>query len=74
MDQTRAEELVRRLATPLRVTELYWPTHPVVLRGMDGLAAGATEALQAARTVIGWANTCARWSKPWILSRSPSTR
>ncbi len=52
MDQTRAEELVRRLATALRGTELYSPTHPLVQRGIDGLAAAATEALQAAPTVV----------------------
>src|SRR5580765_4643566 len=52
MDQTKAEELVRRLATALRGTELYSPTHPLVQRGIDGLAAAATEALQAAPNVI----------------------
>jgi putative nucleotidyltransferase with HDIG domain len=52
MDQTRAEELVRRLATALRGTELYSPTHPLVQRGIDGLTAAATEALQAAPTVV----------------------
>src|SRR4029453_9751527 len=52
MDQTRAEELVRRLATALRGTELYSPTHPLVQRGIDGGAAAATEALQAAPTVV----------------------
>src|SRR5262245_12609846 len=52
MDQTRAEELVRRLATALRGTELHSPTHPLVQRGIDGLAAAATEALKAAPTVV----------------------
>ena len=52
MDQTKAEELVRRLATALRGTELYSPTHPLVQRGIDGLAAAATEALQAAPSVV----------------------
>jgi len=52
MDQTKAEELVRRMATALRGTELYSPTHPLVLRGIDGLAAAATEALQAAPSVV----------------------
>ena len=52
MDQTRAEDLVRRLAAALRGTELYSPTHPLVQRGIDALAAAATEALQAAPTVV----------------------
>jgi len=51
MDQTRAEELVRRLAAAFRGTELYSPTHPLVQRGIDGLAATAVEALQAAPSV-----------------------
>src|ERR1044072_1451581 len=52
MDQTKAEDLVRRLATALRGTDLYSPTHPLVQRGIDGLAAAATEALQAAPSVV----------------------
>ena len=52
MDQTGAEELVRRLATALRGTELYSPTHPLVQRGIDGLAAAASEALKAAPSVV----------------------
>jgi hypothetical protein len=44
MDQTRAEELVRRMATALRGTELYSPTHSLVQRAIDGLTAAATEA------------------------------
>jgi len=52
MDQTKAEELVRRLATALRGTDLYSPTHPLVQRGIDGLAAAATEALQSAPSVV----------------------
>ena len=51
MDQTRAEELVRRLAAAFRGTELYSPTHPLVQRGIDGLTATAVEALQAAPSV-----------------------
>src|SRR5206468_1684092 len=38
--------------TALRGTELYSATHPLVQRGIDGLAAAATEALQAAPTVV----------------------
>jgi putative nucleotidyltransferase with HDIG domain len=52
MDQTRGEQLVRRMATALRGTELYSATHLLVQRGIDGLAAAATEALQAAPTVV----------------------
>jgi len=52
MDQTKAEELVRRLATALRGTELYSPTHPLVQRGIDGLAAATTEGLQAAPSIV----------------------
>jgi putative nucleotidyltransferase with HDIG domain len=52
MDQTKAEDLVRRLATALRGTDLYSPTHPLVQRGIDGLTAAATEALQAAPSVV----------------------
>ena len=52
MDQTKAEDLVRRLATALRGTDLYSSTHPLVQRGIDGLATAATDALQAAPTVV----------------------
>jgi putative nucleotidyltransferase with HDIG domain len=52
MDQIKAEDLVRRLATAVRGTDLYSPTHPLVQRGIDGLAAAATDALQAAPTVV----------------------
>ena len=52
MDPKKAEELVRRLATALRGTDLYSPTHPLVQRGIDGLAAAATDALQAAPSVV----------------------
>ena len=52
MDQNKAEELVRRLATALRGTDLYSPAHPLVQRGIDGLASAASEALQAAPSVV----------------------
>jgi putative nucleotidyltransferase with HDIG domain len=52
MDPKKAEELVRRLATALRGTDLYSPTHPLVQRGIDGLAAAATDALQAAPSIV----------------------
>jgi putative nucleotidyltransferase with HDIG domain len=52
MDQPKAEDLVRRLATALRGTDLYSPTHPLVQRGIDGLAAAAIDALQAAPSVV----------------------
>ena len=52
MDQIKAEDLVRRLATAVRGTDLYSSTHPLVQRGIDGLAAAATDALQAAPSVV----------------------
>src|SRR6195256_3115371 len=52
MDQTKAEDLVRRLATALRGTDLYSPTRRLVQRGTDGIATAATEALQAAPSVV----------------------
>ena len=52
MDQIKAEDLVRRLATAVRGTDLYSPTHPLVQRGIDGVAAAATDALQAAPSVV----------------------
>jgi putative nucleotidyltransferase with HDIG domain len=52
MDQIKAEDLVRRLATAVRGTDLYSPAHPLVQRGIDGLAAAATDALQAAPSVV----------------------
>ena len=52
MDQAKAEELVRRLATALRGTELYSPTHPLVQRGIDDLVGRGAEALQAAPSVV----------------------
>jgi putative nucleotidyltransferase with HDIG domain len=52
MDQIKAEDLVRRLATAVRGTDLYSATHPLVQRGIDGLAAAATDALQAAPSVV----------------------
>ena len=52
MEQHKAEELVRRLAAALRGAELYAPTHPLVLRGIDALSAAALDALQAAPSVV----------------------
>jgi putative nucleotidyltransferase with HDIG domain len=40
------------MAAALRGIELYAPTHPLVQRGIDALTAAATEALQAAPTVV----------------------
>ena len=52
MDVKRSEELIRRLASALRGTELYSPTHPLVQRGVDAFTAAATEGLQAAATIV----------------------
>jgi putative nucleotidyltransferase with HDIG domain len=52
MEQQKAEELTRRLAAALRGTELYSPAHPLVQRGIDALAAAATERLQAAPAIV----------------------
>jgi putative nucleotidyltransferase with HDIG domain len=52
MDQTRGEELIRRLATALRGAELYSSAHPLVQRGIDAFMAPATEALRAAPSVV----------------------
>ncbi len=49
------EELVRRLAAGLRVTELYSPAHPLVQRGAAGFAAVCQQHLQDdASLVIGF--------------------
>src|SRR5262249_29763748 len=52
MELQKAEELTRRLAAALRGTELYSPAHPLVQRGIDALAAAATERLQAAPAIV----------------------
>ena len=52
MDQKKAEELIRRLASALRGTELYSPNHPLVQRGIDGFMAAATESLHASPTIV----------------------
>src|SRR5262245_1403236 len=52
MDSQRAEDIVRRLAAALRGAELYAPNHPLVLRSVDTLAAGALQALQASPSVV----------------------
>jgi putative nucleotidyltransferase with HDIG domain len=52
MDQKHSEELVRRLAAALRGIELYSPTHPLVLRGIEALGTSITEALHSAPTVV----------------------
>ena len=52
MDPKRAEELVRRLAAALRATDLYSPNHPLVLRGVDGLTAAASDALRSESSVV----------------------
>jgi putative nucleotidyltransferase with HDIG domain len=52
MDVKRSEELIRRLASALRGTELYSPTHPLVQRGVDAFTAAATEGLQEAPSIV----------------------
>jgi putative nucleotidyltransferase with HDIG domain len=52
MEQRKAEELVRRLATALRGTDLYAPTHPLVQRGIEALGSAAVEALQSAPRIV----------------------
>jgi putative nucleotidyltransferase with HDIG domain len=52
MDQKKSEELIRRLAAALRGTELYSPTHPLVLRGIDAFTTAATEGLRAAPSIV----------------------
>ena len=52
MEQSKAEELVRRLAAALRGTELYSPAHPIVQRGIDALGAPILEALGNAPAVV----------------------
>ena len=39
MEQAKAEDLVRRIATAVRGADLYSPTHPLVQRGIDNLVA-----------------------------------
>jgi len=52
MDESKAEELARRLAAALRGSELYSPTHPLVRRGVEALTSAATEALRSAPAVV----------------------
>ena len=52
MDQAKAEDLVRRIATAVRGADLYSPTHPLVQRGIDNLVASTQEALQRSASII----------------------
>jgi putative nucleotidyltransferase with HDIG domain len=52
LDQKKAEELIRRLAAAMRGTDLYSPAHPLVQRGIDALAAAATESLQTSPSIV----------------------
>jgi putative nucleotidyltransferase with HDIG domain len=52
LDQKQSEDLIRRLATALRGTDLYAPTHPVVLRGLDAFTGAAAEALQLTPSIV----------------------
>ena len=52
MDESKAEELARRLATALRGSELYSPTHPLVQRGVEAVMSAATDALRSIPAVV----------------------
>jgi putative nucleotidyltransferase with HDIG domain len=52
MDQAKAEDLVRRIASAVRGADLYSPTHPLVQRGIDNLVASTQQALQHAPSII----------------------
>jgi putative nucleotidyltransferase with HDIG domain len=52
MDQAKAEELVRRIATAVRGSDLYSPNHPLVQRGIDNLVTSAQAALQPAQSIV----------------------
>ena len=52
MEQAKAEDLVRRIATAVRGADLYSPTHPLVQRGIDNLVASTQEALQRSASII----------------------
>jgi putative nucleotidyltransferase with HDIG domain len=52
MDQAKAEDLVRRIATAVRGADLYSPSHPLVQRGIDNLVAAMQQALQNVPSII----------------------
>lgn len=52
MTEQQAEALARRLAAALRGTELYSPTHPLVLRGIDALTDAVTDALRESPAIV----------------------
>ena len=52
MDQKKAEELIRRLATAIRGSALYSPAHPLVQRGIDAFTSAATEGLRTAPSIV----------------------
>jgi putative nucleotidyltransferase with HDIG domain len=52
MEQAKAEDLVRRIASAVRGADLYSPTHPLVQRGIDNLVASTQEALQRSPSII----------------------
>jgi putative nucleotidyltransferase with HDIG domain len=52
MDQAKAEDFVRRIATAVRGADLYSPAHPLVQRGIDALTTAAVERLQAAPSIV----------------------
>jgi putative nucleotidyltransferase with HDIG domain len=52
IDQAKAEDLVRRIATAVRGADLYSPNHPLVQRGIDNLVAASQQALQHSPSII----------------------
>jgi len=52
LDQKKAEELIRRLATAIRGSALYSPAHPLVQRGIDAFTSAATEGLRTAPSIV----------------------
>ncbi len=52
MDPIKRDELVRRLAAAVRGITLYSPSHPLVQRGVDALAALCAHALHSAPSIV----------------------
>jgi putative nucleotidyltransferase with HDIG domain len=52
MDQTQAEELIRRLAAAVRGIELYSPAHPLVHRAIAALTNAAAQRLVTAPSIV----------------------
>ena len=68
MEQAKAEDLVRRIATAVRGADLYSPTHPLVQRGIDNLVASTQEALQRGTvSIAGYAGLIRKVAFPHEL-------